>query len=256
MVVMMHLAQGFARNAHPVGQIVVANGKGELARLQLPVASKTICSLHCEITIEAADPLHAVVLANVELVMSRNLAIVFERLIPRRFGVGAGEGNAADFQQLGSGEERHVCGIVKDRVANAALVNQRHAKASLFCLDGGGQPGRPCSHHQEIEDSILPRTFCCIAHASRLGHATSLAADLGCAGGRMVERKSSSKCWSFVRLVTWMEELYERWRRLHEGDCRGFSRSRCRYGYWRCGLRLRMHGTSEPVDEMIRRPRT
>ena len=130
------------------------------------MTSKAICSLHRKIAIDSADPLHAVVLANVELVMSRDLAIVFERLIPRRFGVRAGEGNATDFQQLGSGKERHVRGIVEDRVANAALVDQHHAKPSLLCLDGGSQPGRPRSHYQEIEDNILPRTFSCIAHVS------------------------------------------------------------------------------------------
>ena len=173
-IVMVHLAQGFARNTHPVGQIVVANGENKLARLQFAVASKAICSLHRKIPIDPADPLHAMVLANIQLVIGSDLAIVFERLIPRRFGVGAGEGNAADFQQLGSGKERHVRGIVKDGVANAALVDQHHAKASLLCLDGGSQPGRPCSHYQEIEGSFLPRTFCCVAHVIRLGHATRM----------------------------------------------------------------------------------
>ncbi len=168
-VVVVHLAQGFAGNVHPVGQIVVADGKGELARLQLCVASKTIGGLHREIAIGAADTLYAVVLANIELVIGRDLAVVFERFVACRFGVGAGERNSANLQQLRGREERHVRGIVKDRIANAALVDQRHAIASLLRLDGGGQSGRPCSHHQEIKDSILRRMFRCIAHVSRLG---------------------------------------------------------------------------------------
>ena len=189
-VVVVHLAQGFARNAHPVGQIVVADGKGELARLQLPVASKTIRGLHGEIAIGAAHPLHAVVLANVQLVIGRDQAIVFERLVACRFGVGAGEGNAANLQQLRGGKERHVRGIVKDRVANAALVDQRHAKASLLRLDGRGQPGRPCSHHQEIKDSIRPRMYGCIAHASRLEPGLHFRTRMRCVGERRRNEKA------------------------------------------------------------------
>ena len=45
--------------------------------------------------------------------------------------------------------------IVKERVADAALVHQRHAKARLLRLDGAGQTGRPSANHKQIEDCIL-----------------------------------------------------------------------------------------------------
>ena len=167
-IVVVHFAQGFAGNAHPVGQVIVADGNGQFARFKFALASETVRGMHGESAIGPCHALHAVVLAHVELVIGRHLAVVLQRLAARGLCVGAGEGNSADLQQLRGGEKRHVRGIVKDRIADAALVDQHHAKARLLRLDGASQPGRPCAHYQKIEDRILRRIYRLVVHASRL----------------------------------------------------------------------------------------
>src|ERR1035441_10188851 len=87
--------------------------------------------------------LDRLVLADVERVVLSDLAVVFEGLAAGGLLVGAGEGHVADLQQLGGGEEGHVRGVVEERVAKAALVDQHRREARAPGLDGAGHPRRP-----------------------------------------------------------------------------------------------------------------
>src|ERR1017187_7800727 len=86
--------------------------------------------------------LDRLVLADVERVVLSDLAVVFEGLAAGGLLVGAGEGHVADLQQLGGGEEGHVRGVVEERVAKAALVDQHRGEARALRLDGRSEERR------------------------------------------------------------------------------------------------------------------
>ena len=69
------------------------------------------------------DRLDPSVLANVEMVVFRDFAVVLQRLLAGGFLVGGDKGQIADLQQLRRGKERHVGRIVVERVDDTALVD-------------------------------------------------------------------------------------------------------------------------------------
>ena len=83
--------------------------------------------------------------------MLGHIAIVFQRLLAIGFLVRSGERDVADFQQLGRGEERHVGGIVKEGIDEAALVHQDGRKSGALGFNRGRHSRRPCADHQYVK---------------------------------------------------------------------------------------------------------
>ena len=82
--------------------------------------------------------------------MLGDLAVVFEGLGAGGLLVGAGEGHVADLEQLRGGEEGHVRGVVEERVAEAALVDQHDVEAGALRVDGAGHAGGAGADDEEI----------------------------------------------------------------------------------------------------------
>src|SRR5579884_688386 len=75
-----------------------------------------------EVSVSAVEAQHSLVLVNVELVMIRNAPVILQRLRAAGFFVERRHGDVADFEQLGSGEENEINGVVVNRVDYTALI--------------------------------------------------------------------------------------------------------------------------------------
>src|SRR5580704_4992631 len=71
--------------------------------------------------------------------MLSRFSIILESIYASWFFRCASHGNVAYFQKLGSGEEHHVHGIVKKRIAEAALINHKRAQSSALSFNGARQ---------------------------------------------------------------------------------------------------------------------
>ena len=166
-VVVMHdLRQILARHMQIVGKVVIAGGEDHLAS---GIEARTSQLIQCgdrEVFVAAGDLFDGLIKPEVQPIVFRDLAIVFERLIAVWLLVGAGEGYVANLKQLGSGEKGHVRRIVKERVAEATLVNEHGAQAYALDLDRARQTGWTRTHNQNVEGFAGSLTAC--PHASRL----------------------------------------------------------------------------------------
>src|SRR5438445_12948975 len=95
-----------------------------------------------EVAVSAINLLNVLILSDVQSVVLRYLAVVFQRLGAIGFLVRAGKGHDADIKQLRGGKKRHVRGVVEEGVADAALVHQKRQKACTLRIDCAGQSGR------------------------------------------------------------------------------------------------------------------
>ena len=132
--------------------------------------------------------LDAVVLADIEFVVGGDQAVVLKGLVARGLGVGAGKGDVADLEALGGGEEGHVGGVVEERVAEAALVDEDDAEAGFLGFDRAGEAGGSGADDEKVEGAgrRAGRGFRGGGvHDSRLGHGEGLG--VGRSDGRMVE---------------------------------------------------------------------
>src|ERR1039458_5291820 len=102
------------------------------------MAAVTVHDVDDKCGLRAGHPFDALVLTHVKFVKRRHSPVVLQGLSARGLGVGAGEWDVADFEQLRGRKERHVGRIVKKRVANAALVYQDSAEAGPLRLDCTG----------------------------------------------------------------------------------------------------------------------
>ena len=109
---------------------------------------------HTEVDAIARQVLHALELADVELVEGGDLAVILQRLVAAGLGIGAGKGDVADLEQLRCGEKGHVRRVVEERVADAPLVDQCHAETGALGLNGAGQAGGAGADDQNIEDGV------------------------------------------------------------------------------------------------------
>ncbi len=150
-VVVTDLVEVFAWNPEVVRQIVVSGGNHELAGAMLQGPAKPVCRMNGKVSVAASDALDRFVLPHVQLVVLGDLAVVLQRLVPVGLLVRAGEGNAADLQQLRRGEEGHVRGIVEQRVAQAALVDQHSREPRALRFDRAGESSRPRAYHQQVD---------------------------------------------------------------------------------------------------------
>ena len=150
-VVVRHLGQIFAGDIEMVGQIVVAGGDDQLAREELGGTGERAGGVHQERAVGALDAVDRVILANVEAVELRDLAVVLQGLQAVGLLLRGDEGNVADLQQLRRGEEGHVGGVVVERVAQASLVHGNRGVAGAPGLDGAGQAGGTGSDDEYVE---------------------------------------------------------------------------------------------------------
>ena len=71
--------------------------------------------------------------------MLRHLAVILQRFFARGLLMRGGEGEIADLEQFGRGEERHVRGIVEDGINQASLINNDGLEPGALRLDSAGQ---------------------------------------------------------------------------------------------------------------------
>ena len=99
----------------------------------------------------AFHPIDMLILVQFQPKMLRHLAVIFQRLLPIRLLVGTAERDVADLQQLRRGKEGHVRRVMKQRIAQAALVNQQGIEACILRIDGASQARRPGPNHKYID---------------------------------------------------------------------------------------------------------
>src|SRR5260370_6722522 len=110
-----------------------------------------------EVYVFAHHRLDRLVLANIELVMFSDFAVILQSLFARGLLVGGGERNLADLEKLRRSEKQHACGIVKERIYQTALVDDDHLEAKLLRLDGAGQARRSGSNDQDVSSHLRVR---------------------------------------------------------------------------------------------------
>src|SRR5882724_2477496 len=153
-VVVEDLGEVFAGNIQRVGQIVVTRRNNQLTGAIVIDPAEAIGRRNLKIVVTPGHRLHPLVLADIEMIVLGDLAVVFERLLPGGFLPGGAERNIADFQQFGGSEERHVGRIVVDRIDYASLVDGYGLEASPLGLDGAGQSGRTGADYDNVGRSI------------------------------------------------------------------------------------------------------
>src|SRR5580698_5661363 len=140
-VIVVHLAEVFARNAEIVGQVVITGGDDELAGAKDIRTAEAIPDVNRERAIRALHPRHMPVLPDVEFVKACYLTVVLESFVPGRLGIGTGKRDVADFEQLRSGEEGHMRWVMKQGIADATFVDRDHPQTGAPGLDGTRQAG-------------------------------------------------------------------------------------------------------------------
>ena len=91
---------------------------------------------------EPLDPRHLLVLAYRDAVVGDDMPVIGEGVAPRGFRLGDREGDVPDLQPFRRGEERHVGGIVGQRLGDAPPVEDRVTQPALLHGDRHGQPAR------------------------------------------------------------------------------------------------------------------
>ena len=125
--------------------------------MELAGAAEAVFSVDGEAAVRAGDAFDAVVLADIEFVVGGDQAVVLEGFIAGGLGVGAGKGNVSDFEQLGGGEEGHVGGVVEERVADAAFVDEYDAEAGFLGFNCAGEAGGPGADDQKVVNWVWGR---------------------------------------------------------------------------------------------------
>ena len=97
-IIVRDLGQFFARKAQLVGHVVVSGGDDHLARAVVVWPAGSVSGRDAEVSVLAHYRLDPLVLANVELVVLGDLAVVLESFFARGFLMRSGEGDLADFE--------------------------------------------------------------------------------------------------------------------------------------------------------------
>ena len=103
-----------------------------------------------ERSVVTADLIDSFVEPRFDSVMFHGAAVVVERLGARGLPCRDRHGQIADFHALGRGEERHVDGIVVERIAEAALVDDERAHTGALGFDGAGEAGGPGADADDV----------------------------------------------------------------------------------------------------------
>ena len=135
------MRQFFSGHIQEIRQIVVAGGDDDFAAAVFFARSVRSLRDNGVLAVAALDAIHAFKEPDIQRIVLRRFSVILERLVPRRLLRGANERQIPDFQQLGSGEKHHVHRVMKQRVAQATLVDHQgpHARAARF--DGASEAG-------------------------------------------------------------------------------------------------------------------
>src|SRR5262249_51400286 len=150
-VVVEDVRQILAWNPEPVRVVVVAGSEDD--RGGAPLAP--VREPEHEPAVRAFDPAHLLPEGDPEPVGVGRAAVVAQRLPLRRLFVRRDEGQAADLQQVGGREERHVAREMEDRVHEQALLQHLVAEAGLHGRDRDREPCRTRAHDQEIGPTVF-----------------------------------------------------------------------------------------------------
>ncbi len=99
-IVVENLGEIFAGNIQRVGQIVVARRNNQLAGAVVINPAEAVGRRNMKIVVTPGHRLHPLVLADIEMIVLGDFAVVFERFLPCGLLPGGAEGNVADFEQL------------------------------------------------------------------------------------------------------------------------------------------------------------
>src|SRR5271156_4521767 len=113
---MENLGQILSGNAELVGHVVVAGGDDEFTSLIIKDAAQTVGGGDVKLAVTPIHGFDPLILRYGHVIVFRHLAVIFQCFFPSGFLVSSGEGQVADFKQLGGGEKRHIGGVVEDRV--------------------------------------------------------------------------------------------------------------------------------------------
>ena len=162
-VVVLHLVQVFPGNAEVVRQIVIAGADNQLFGVEYLLTPEAVDGVHGKVAVATAHVVYAVILPHVQAVVLRDLAVILQRLAACGLLVWAAERHPADLQQFRRGEKGHVRRVVKQRVAQAALIHQHHPQTGILRIDGAAQPGWPGTNHKNVEGFV--RAHCSGSHS-------------------------------------------------------------------------------------------
>ena len=107
-VIMRNLRQVLARQSELISQVIVAGRNNHFARAVIVRASGTVCGGDAEVSVVPHDRFDPFVLANIQLIVFGDLAIVLERFFTGRFLMGRGKWNLADLESS-SGVVKTAC---------------------------------------------------------------------------------------------------------------------------------------------------
>lgn len=93
-----------------------------------------------------------------DVVGVHHLAVVAQRLHPRRLLIGRRQGQVANLEQFRRGEEHHVGRKAVDGIQVRALLDYQRIEPELACRDGRRQPRRARPHNEHISQRHQPMT--------------------------------------------------------------------------------------------------
>ena len=130
-------------------------------------AAKLVGGVDDEGVVVACDAIDILVLMDIQAIVRGDFAVILQSLLAIGLLVGAAERDVADLKQLRRGEEGHVRGVMKERVAHAALVDQRDAETFALRVNGAGHAGGSGSDDENVDGVGRRgeiRRVCRIAH--------------------------------------------------------------------------------------------
>ncbi len=185
-VVVGHVREVFAGHPEAVRVVIVAGGEHHAPRQPRALARPRGSSANREARGLARDRLHLFAESDPQPIGVGHAAVVAQRFPLRRLLVGRDERQAADLQEVGSGEERHRPRKVEDRVDEHAFLDDLVVETRAVRGDGHGQARRPRPDDQQIArfvsiPPILPAKRATVRSpaqpqgmgCSSAGHATS-----------------------------------------------------------------------------------
>ena len=137
-VVMMNLAQFFARNLQQIRKIIVAGGNYHFPRVQHSRPAKTVDGVNNKCAIGSSYALDAMILADVQAIVSGHLAVILQGFVSRGLRVRAWKRDVADFEQFGRSEKGHMRWIVVKRIADATFIDRNRPKTCLLGFNRAG----------------------------------------------------------------------------------------------------------------------
>ena len=149
-VVMRDVRQVFARDAHVVGVVVVANRQDNVARFVYSLSGLSL-------KFPGAVPVNAddfFVLVNIELECPYNLAIVLQGFVAGRLLTLRDKRNAADLQKLRCGEKNHLSREMKNGIRDAALFQDDISQSVSLAFDCRRESRRTPAHDDGIKQFL------------------------------------------------------------------------------------------------------